>query len=286
MQANYTQNKDWEPPRVSQQTLAELIEKWFVLHGQYLKDGASRQSLLNNLCKRWGNPKAEQIDAAMFTAYRASRASEVTPNTLNHEMAYLKAVFNELIRLGEWTKDNPLKSIRPLKLDDPELTYLSTDQINLLLASLAKRRSNALKVAKVCLSTGARWSEAEGLMAGQVKPYRITYNHTKSGKSRSIPITPELYNEIKTREEGRLFTGCYDSFTNALRDTGLELPKGQRTHVLRHTFASHFIMNGGNLLTLQKILGHQSIQMTMRYAHLAPDHLEEAVRFNPIGYKS
>ncbi len=55
-----------------------------------------------------------------------------------------------------------------------------------------------------------------------------------------------------------------------------------RIFVLRHTFASHFIMNGGNLLTLQKILGHQSIQMTMRYAHLAPDHLNDAVKLNPL----
>ncbi|WP_422822622.1 tyrosine-type recombinase/integrase [Vreelandella titanicae] len=59
------------------------------------------------------------------------------------------------------------------------------------------------------------------------------------------------------------------------------LPKGQRTRVLRHTFASHFVINGGNLLTLQKIMGHQSIQMTMRYAHLAPDHLKETVTFGP-----
>ncbi|WP_236715532.1 tyrosine-type recombinase/integrase, partial [Pseudomonas sp. BMS12] len=50
---------------------------------------------------------------------------------------------------------------------------------------------------------------------------------------------------------------------------------------LRHTFASHFIQNGGNILTLQKILGHSSLAMTMRYAHLAPDHLADAVRLAP-----
>lgn len=54
-------------------------------------------------------------------------------------------------------------------------------------------------------------------------------------------------------------------------------------HVLRHTFASHFIMNGGSILTLQKILGHTSLAMTMRYAHLAPDHLQDAVKFGPVG---
>lgn len=60
------------------------------------------------------------------------------------------------------------------------------------------------------------------------------------------------------------------------------LPKGQASHALRHTFASHFIQNGGNILTLQKILGHSSLAMTMRYVHLAPEHLAEAVKLNPI----
>ncbi|KAB0549266.1 tyrosine-type recombinase/integrase [Pseudomonas argentinensis] len=55
----------------------------------------------------------------------------------------------------------------------------------------------------------------------------------------------------------------------------------QATHVLRHTFASHFVINGGNILTLQKILGHQSLTMTMRYAHLAPNHLQDAINLGP-----
>ncbi|MBL9007095.1 MAG: tyrosine-type recombinase/integrase [Myxococcales bacterium] len=46
-------------------------------------------------------------------------------------------------------------------------------------------------------------------------------------------------------------------------------------HTLRHTFASHFIMQGGNILTLQKILGHSDVKMTLIYAHLAPDFLAD-----------
>lgn len=46
---------------------------------------------------------------------------------------------------------------------------------------------------------------------------------------------------------------------------------------MRHTFASQFMMNGGNLYDLQKILGHTKIEMTMRYAHLSPDHLASAI---------
>jgi site-specific recombinase XerD len=58
--------------------------------------------------------------------------------------------------------------------------------------------------------------------------------------------------------------------------------KGKLTHVLRHTFAAHFMMSGGNILVLQRILGHSDIQMTMRYAHFAPEHLDTALHFNPL----
>lgn len=67
-----------------------------------------------------------------------------------------------------------------------------------------------------------------------------------------------------------------------LARTTIRLPKGQAAHALRHTFAGHLIQNGGNIFTLQKILGHSSLAMTMRYAHLAPEHLAEAVRLNPL----
>ncbi len=67
-----------------------------------------------------------------------------------------------------------------------------------------------------------------------------------------------------------------------LKLTNIELTEGQKTHVLRHTFGAHFMMNGGNILVLQKILGHANIRETMKYAHFAPDHLEQAVTLNPL----
>ncbi len=62
----------------------------------------------------------------------------------------------------------------------------------------------------------------------------------------------------------------------------MPVPVGQSSHVLRHTFASRFVMNGGNILTLQRILGHTTLAMTMRYTHLAPDHLQDAVKLGPV----
>lgn len=106
---------------------------------------------------------------------------------------------------------------------------------------------------------------------------------TKSGKNRSIPINDSLFKQLENhmKTHGRFFD-CIKSFRKYLKTTSIKLPQGQSSHVLRHSFASHFMMNGGNILTLQKILGHSTI--IMRYAHLAPEHLKDAEKFNPLAY--
>ena len=86
----------------------------------------------------------------------------------------------------------------------------------------------------------------------------------------------EFYSEF-TLGYGYLFTDCLSAFRRALLKTGIELPVGQASHVLRHTFASHYMMNGGDLIKLQKLLGHSTVIMTMRYAHLAPNALEDVL---------
>ena len=78
-----------------------------------------------------------------------------------------------------------------------------------------------------------------------------------------------------------IFMSCRVVFRSAYQRCGLHTP-GQMTHTLRHTFASHYLMGGGDILSLQRILGHSSIAMTMRYAHLSPDHLESALRLSPL----
>lgn len=276
--------------------LSDLVGLWFGRHGQSLRDGEARKSKLLTICDALGDPLAEDFTARDFSAYREARLSGditdrravnqeklgVTPNTVNREHAYLRAVFNELKRLGEWQRENPLDGLRAYKVAEAELAFLYPDELKCLLAACKESPNpDLLLVVKLCLATGARWSEVEELTQSQVSPNRVTFTRTKSKKSRSVPISPELYAQLP-RKRGRLFGDCYRAFEMAAERIGLELPPGQSTHVLRHTFASHFMMNGGNILVLQKILGHSTITMTMRYAHFAPDHLEEAVRLNPL----
>lgn len=78
------------------------------------------------------------------------------------------------------------------------------------------------------------------------------------------------------------FISCSAAFWKAIERTRIDLPKGQLTHVCRHRFASYFIMNDGEILTLQKILGHSDIKYAMRYAHLSPRHFAGMVDKAPI----
>ncbi|WP_248798040.1 tyrosine-type recombinase/integrase [Pseudomonas sp. MWU13-2105] len=245
-----------------------------------------------------GNPLASDFNTNHFSQYRADRlagkfgrttagngktkdgdAKPVSANTLNHELAYLRAVFNEMERLGKWEGANPLTKVRALKFDETEMAYLSLEQIKSMLIDLDGRSVAAGVVARICLATGARWSEAEGLKARQVRDGRIYFAKTKSSKNRAVPISEELQALIKKTLP---FGDCYKKFGETVGSVKLDLPAGQLTHVLRHTFASHYMMNGGDILTLQRVLGHASLAMTMKYAHFSPGHMAEVVWLNPL----
>ncbi|MBK3471739.1 tyrosine-type recombinase/integrase [Pseudomonas carnis] len=126
---------------------------------------------------------------------------------------------------------------------------------------------------------GARWSEAEGLTSRQVRGGRIHFARTKSSKNRTVPISEELQKQIRAALP---FGDCYKKYEASVDAVKLALPAGQLTHVLRHTFASHYMMNGGDILTLQRVLGHASLAMTKKYAHFSPGHLAEVIRLNPL----
>lgn len=271
-------NKEWLDTPVDKRPLSELIDLWFHFHGKNLKEGVPARQKLMATCKGMGNPKSHQVTKNSFLNYRAQRLEKITANTANIELRRLQGVYTALIQAGEYVGEHPLKDVPLVKEPPKEQAFLTKPQIAHLLSLLDGDMS---VIVETCLSTGARWSEVQKLTHSQVLDDRINFVNTKNGKNRTIPITRELRAKFPNRS-GRLFEDCYKEFLGILKSSGIELPKGQASHVLRHTFASHFVMNGGNILTLQRILGHSSIQMTMRYAHLAPEHLLEATKLNPL----
>ena len=227
--------------------LSDLVEVWQKHHGINLR-AKNTYSRLINLCRALGNPTADTFNVNLFVGYRSQRLNQgISANNLNREHAYLRAVFNELRRLGYWKKENPLALVRQFKIEERELSYLTLEQISTLLAELgAEHNRDAWLITRICLATGARWSEAEGLRVSHVRNGQIHFTGTKSGKNRSVPINDELVAELDehlSRRYGdgrstdtRYFQYAYSAFREAVKRAGLILPKGQSTHVLRHTF--------------------------------------------------
>ncbi|EGU42959.1 phage integrase family protein [Vibrio ichthyoenteri ATCC 700023] len=272
-------NKDYR-------TLDELIAIWYRMHGKTLSDHIRLRKLLYRISESLGNPIGSDLTSEMFAKYREKRTLEVSLKTVNREHSYLRAVFNELDRLGVITFDNPLTKIRQFRESECELRFLSHDEITRLLEQCRKSTNKSLiHLVKICLATGARWGEAENLKPSQIANGQITYLNTKSKKNRTVPINEILFNELMDVEpysNNRKFIGALAAFRSALARAEIDLPAGQNTHVLRHTFASHYVMGGGNIVKLRDVLGHKEITTTMRYAHLAPDHLEDALKLNPL----
>ena len=119
----------------------------------------------------------------------------------------------------------------------------------------------------------------------------VTLRETKSHETRHVPMN-ELAREtlekcpkrivdgkicpwVFSRPDGDALRSIRNGFEAAVKRAGIT--KHIRFHDLRHTFASHLVMKGVDLRTVAKLMGHRDIRVTMRYAHLAPEHLQAAV---------
>ena len=286
-------HKAEQEQHLDKRTLKELIESWFIYHGINLSDGERRKTKLLYMCADLNNPVASKLTAEQFVQYRykktATNKKLITAKTFNNLHGYINAVYSKLRKLKVIDYESPVAEIDFIKVHERQLSYLNRSQIDTLLESILSgcKNKSTWYVTQICLRTGARWSEAEQLTRKQLHDGRITYEFTKSKKTRTVPLDPMFYSQIINKAkhknpDDRLFDNCISSFRRAVYRTELDFPRGQMTHILRHSFASHFIMNGGNILTLQRILGHSDITMTMRYAHLSPDHLKDAIEFNPM----
>jgi integrase len=147
--------------------------------------------------------------------------------------------------------------------------------------------------------TGVRRGEALGLrwrdvdLARRLLTVRFSYDgQTKSGKHRAVPVAPVLVDIMKAHRPADPFKGelVFPNATGEMHSKNAKQPEdilgaaldaiGHRripVRDLRHVFASHFVMSGGDIFTLQRILGHSTPQLTSdTYAHLSPDHLSTA----------
>ncbi|AJJ65827.1 phage integrase family protein [Yersinia pseudotuberculosis PB1/+] len=277
--------KEWLSKPTDKRSLSELSTLWWSYHGQNMDYGQKYKVQLAKVIRIMSDLCAFQIDKNVIARYRAIRlAGGVKASSVNRDLAVLSGMFTALINAGVYHSEHPLAGISKLKPKQTARAFLSQSEIKELLNCLD---GDNRRVAILCLSTGARWGEAIKLRTEHIIDNRITFVATKNGKQRTVPISRDVFNDLTAMKSGLLFNdAAYLIFRQKLKSVKTDLPQGQATHVLRHTFATHFMINGGNIITLQRILGHSTIQQTMLYAHFSPDYLQDAVSFNPLKGKT
>ena len=270
------------------------------IHKRSLKDDISM--VKTHLRPFFGDVLLRSIGVERIDAYRAEKA-KLNIKTLANHLTLLKSMFNCAVDLGWLARAPKIKKPR-VALFTSDFRYLrTTEEIDRFLRAAADEGELVQALYAMAIFTGLRAGELGGLQWGDVnfEQRLITVQRsfdgpTKAGDVRYVPILDALLPILRTwrlRHPGDMV------FTN--RDGGPLLPSGRvyqevlhrvlaaaglisssktkkryvTFHDLRHTFASHWVMRGGDIFKLQKILGHKSIAMTMRYAHMAPQAFRE-----------
>lgn len=213
----------------------------------------------------------------------------------------LKGVINKA-RKDKIIPFDPFEDIKKPKPDLVQDQFWTKLEINQFL--LANRNDQLLPFFFVAVHTGLRLAELCGLkwdridfVNNQISVTRTRDKYglketTKTKIKRFVPMTQEVrilllalhqksignpYVFLEADGSEVKYAHVYRRFGNAQKKAGIT--NKIRFHDLRHSFASNYMMNGGNVFDLQKLLGHTDIKMTMRYAHLTPDHLQSSIKF-------
>jgi len=255
--------------------------------GSYLRDIAS----INALSKLFNSCLLNSIEAKELDSYKSKRIGDGVKNrTINIELYCLSNMLRKAI---EWNYLSSKPKIQLLKQETKPPKFLTETEVRLLIESASPWLKPMLVV---LINTGIRRHELFNIRFVDIDYSRrtLTVRSNKTYDFRLIPINNELYktlhflkdnyihpnlNEVIKRTldqkeyifcnlDGTRLKSIRTSFIKASKKSGVEATP----HTLRHTFASHLVMNRVDLVTVKELLGHSSISTTMIYSHLSEEH--------------
>ncbi|MEW6630802.1 MAG: site-specific integrase [Pseudomonadota bacterium] len=205
--------------------------------------------------------------------------------TINRKMAALSKLLRKAHKMGDI---HSLPEFRRQKERAGRIRFLERDEEARLFAAIKSRDEDAYRLSIFLVDTGCRLGEALGLIWNDIQEHRVSFWITKSGRSRTIPMTERVKEVIKLAPitEGRRPKGPFTKLTQAQYraiwneakvEVGLGADEQVVPHILRHTCASRLVQGGIDIRRVQMWLGHQTLSMTMRYAHLATNDLDGCV---------
>lgn len=200
-------------------------------------------------------------------------------STVNRKLAALSKLLRKHHRNGGLDR---LPDFRKLPEKNGRIRFLTPEEETMLLRSLANEAQENAELAGFLVSTGARVGEALKLAWSDVSSSHATFWDTKAGSPRTIPLSQQAREMVRARlgksRPGPFSTIRYPNFLNAWnrakKRAGMASDPDIVPHILRHTCASRLAQAGVDIKRIQEFLGHKTLAMTLRYAHLSPKHLD------------
>ena len=222
----------------------------------------------------------------------------LAPATVKHCLVLVRQIFNKAIVWNLFQGTNPIKKIKLPKLDNKRVRFLSYKEADDLLTALQEKSKDVHDLAYLALHTGLRFGEIASLTVGDIDFTNniVQVKDAKAGSRQAymtgevknmlldrLPAETNMSNLIFSNNQGGVLKEIHKIFKKTVDEIGLNnevTSKSQRAvfHSLRHTFASWLAINGTPLYTIKELMGHKTLTMTERYAHLIPDHKNQAVK--------
>ncbi|WP_027160287.1 tyrosine-type recombinase/integrase [Methylobacter luteus] len=281
-------------------TLAELVDRYIneVLPSKSKRPRVQKQQL------GWWKDKIgayvlADITPALIAQCRDELGEGITlrgkprgNSTKVRYMAVLSSAFSHAVKEWQWLESNPMKSVSKPPEPKGRVRFLDDEERDKLLQACKQSKNKHLYICvTLALSTGMRQAELMNLKWSDVnlKDRYIILHETKNGDRRRVPLAGHalelLLNHAKVRrlDTQLLFPGKKNkdqpinlrpSFQKALKAAGIN---NFRWHDLRHCTASYLAMNGASLAEIAEILGHRTLNMVRRYAHLSDGHVSSVI---------
>lgn len=262
----------------------DFADEYLRVHSANHKSYRGDLDNIKTLKKFFAGKYLHEITSLDVEKFKTERSQDVSFATVNRALAVLKSMFNRAI---EWKKarENPCKIVRLFKENNQRLRYLEKDEIRKLLGNCSGHIKDIVIIA---LCTGMRRGEILNLKWTDCDFRRdtIRLTRTKNSEIRTVPMNAKVKSTlVRVRKhpdspyvfckaDGTPYGDIKTGFWTAIKKSGII---NFRFHDLRHTFASHLVMSGVDLNTVRELMGHKSLEMTLRYAHLSPDHKKRAV---------
>jgi integrase len=298
------ENRHLDVKREVNYPVSMLIDRYWQVYGSRKKSHTREKSVLEGIRTELGQMFARELDGTEITRWFENLTVKrgLSPgtavrhfNVMHHMMEKASTIWSKQTGIDR----NPADQVEVKRPNDERNRYLSKEELRRLMKVLddklyrkgtktINRTFHRLRlIVLTAVTTGMRVSEIFALTWGDIlydESLIAVRSMLKGGRFRYVPLTPELAAEYRVfpsvlgdervlppksgaKGDRRRVEGSFETLLDGAKI------KGFRFHDLRHTFASWYMMNGGDLYELAKILGHSNIKMTERYAKLARHHI-------------